>query len=330
MASDNRRAAGWVTFSKDLRHIDYTTQEAIMATRICTHTAPDLDAALGTWLAARYLAHGTVSYGFVPAGETDTTADMVIDTGRVYDTATHRYDHHMPEWANRRDVCAAGMVYAAALARAATDAQRDELHALRPLVNLVTAIDHGAAPEWAYETGIAAIASSIRARLRGDDSAMLAALHQLIDDVASALWVREQVRREFADHAHPLSDKIVFIRNGSALMTRYALDTLGYELVLFVTDSRDKAPPTVTIGIQRANESPLHCGEIVDAIQARAGQAGEGEIVAELASWYRHPSGFFAGRGTAKNPDPMPVTERNLQILAALLVEVMREEHHAA
>jgi hypothetical protein len=28
----------------------------------------------------------------------------------------------------------------------------------------------------------------------------------------------------------------------------------------------------------------------------------------ELARWYLHEAGFFAGRGTAKAPDPTPLT----------------------
>lgn len=295
-----------------------------MTTRICTHQSPDLDAALGTWLAARYLATAPVEYVFVPAGNTDPTATMVIDTGREYDTSRHRYDHHMHLWALRRDVCAATQVYDSCLAAAQGDAQRkQELEDLRPLVRLVTEIDHGAAADWVYETGLAGIASSIRTRLRGDDSAMLAALHQLIDDVAGAIWTRNRARREFATCATQIDERVVLIRDGSAVVTRLALEEMGYEVALFVSDNRDKMPSTFTVGIQRANESPLDCGRLVDAMEAKAELAGDGEVAAELHIWYRHPAGFFAGRGTAKTPHPLPVSERALQVIASLLVEVL-------
>lgn len=303
-----------------------------MSTRICTHQAPDLDATLGTWLFRRYLAPSDdIEWVFVPAGETDPAAYAVIDTGREYEPRRHRYDHHMPEFALRRSICAASLVYEHALIRA-TPAQHAELVVLRPLVELVTAGDHGRAPDWSYQVGPHAQASAIRARLRGDDQAMLAALHQLIDDIASSLWTREQVRREAPSKLFPLGERIALIRDGSALLTRYALDTngMGYELALFVSDHRDQSPPTIAVGMQRATESALHCGALVDAMQARAAQAGDGEVVAELQRWYRHPSGFFAGRGTAKAPDVTPVSERVIQTIAALLAQCLREAEREA
>jgi hypothetical protein len=295
-----------------------------MSIRICTHQAPDLDAALGTWLYKRYLAQPTPSYVFVPAGQTYADAEAVIDTGCEYDPVRGRYDHHMLPWAKRRDICAAAMVYQACLV-SAQGAARQELEDLRPLVQLVTEIDHGAAADWVYETGLAGIASSICTRLRGDDSAMLAALHQLIDDVAGAIWTRNRARREFATCATQIDERVVLIRDGSAIVTRLALEEMGYEVALFVSDNRDKMPSTFTVGIQRANESPLDCGRLVDAMEAKAELAGDGDVVAELSRWFRHPTGFFAGRGTAKNPDPSELSERVLQVIASLLVAVVRE-----
>lgn len=293
---------------------------------IITHVAPDLDAALGTWLYRRYIVDGVVDWGFVPAGTGHETAAGVIDTGREYSPYEARYDHHQPELADDRTVCAASLVYDTCRQMPLSPEQREELKALQPLVELVTAGDHGRAPDWSYKIGPHAIAASIRARLRGDDHAMLAALHQLIDDIALSLWMRARVEREFQNHGFPLADNIMLIRNGSALMTRYALDELKYELVLFVTDSRDQSPATLTVGIQRASESALDCGALVDAMQHRAAQTGDADVVAELERWYRHPSGFFAGRGTAKAPDPSPISERTVQAIASLLVEVLSDD----
>lgn len=282
---------------------------------IVTHVAPDLDAALGTWLFRRYLAPSDdIEWVFVPAGETDPAAYAVIDTGREYEPRRHRYDHHMPEFAMQRSICAASLVYEHALIRA-TPAQHAELVALRPLVEVVTAGDHGRAPAWSYQVGPHAQASAIRARLRGDDQAMLLSLHQLIDDIASSLVTRARVAQEFATHAYSVSEEVVLIRNSSSLLTRYALDEMGYALALFVSDNRQQLPATVTVGIQRATESALHCGAIVDAVQSLAAEAGDGEVVAEVQRWYRHPSGFFAGRGTAKAPDPSPISERSFSAL---------------
>lgn len=302
---------------------------------IVTHTAPDLDAALGTWLIARYMQtseHDVIMYGFVPAGQTREEADFVVDTGREYIASEGRYDHHMPELANDTSISAASLVYQACMAVHQPAEVMRELIAIKPLVELVVAGDHGRAPAWSYEVGPHAQASSIRNRLRGDDHATLAALHQLIDDIAGALIVRAQVAAEFGERAYPVGERIVLIRDGSALLTRYALDTngMGYELALFVSDHRDQSPPTIAVGMQRATESALHCGALVDAMQARAAQAGDGEVVAELQRWYRHPSGFFAGRGTAKAPDVTPVSERVIQTIAALLAQCLREAEREA
>ncbi len=100
---------------------------------IITHTAPDLDAALGTWIAARYwrIADEPVLFGFVPAGATHDEATMVIDTGRVYNAAARRYDHHMPELANDTSISAASLIYQASLAVYQPDAAMFELEAIR-------------------------------------------------------------------------------------------------------------------------------------------------------------------------------------------------------
>jgi hypothetical protein len=53
----------------------------------------------------------------------------------------------------------------------------------------------------------------------------------------------------------------------------------------------------------------VHVGELVDSIQVYAVQHNSTILATELASWYRHNSGFFSGRGTAKAPreDTIPV-----------------------
>jgi len=78
------------------------------------------------------------------------------------------------------------------------------------------------------------------------------------------------------------------------------------------------------IGVQRSAEwtSP-NVGQLVEAaiaeMKALLGEA----MVMELSSWFRHPAGFFAGRGTGKAPDPRPV-EVDLEVVARLLDRVWR------
>lgn len=64
--------------------------------------------------------------------------------------------------------------------------------------------------------------------------------------------------------------------------------------------------PTHARGVMRAGEwTTPHCGNLViDVIETTVQPP---EMYAELASWYRHEAGFFAGKGTQKAPcaDPM-------------------------
>ena len=72
-------------------------------------------------------------------------------------------------------------------------------------------------------------------------------------------------------------------------------------------------PGTVSVGIMRGGEGDdPHVGDLVGMVHDNA------ELLAELDRWFRHPAGFFAGRGTAKAPDPTPLTVSIVEIAQAI------------
>jgi hypothetical protein len=74
----------------------------------------------------------------------------------------------------------------------------------------------------------------------------------------------------------------------------------GARLVVFSDYSKNK------IDICRAYEwTTPHVGDLVQTVTSAIHAAPE--IVAELDTWYQHPVGFFAGRGSEKAPSDRPI-----------------------
>lgn len=95
----------------------------------------------------------------------------------------------------------------------------------------------------------------------------------------------------------------------------------GARLVVFTSAT----PDTVSCGVMRGGE-----GQEPDCRALVLGLLNDGEAEApwaprwdsaeyhEMARWFCHPAGFFAGRGTQKAPDPTPLTASLLLIAQSL------------
>ncbi|HRX82500.1 MAG TPA: DUF123 domain-containing protein, partial [Pirellulaceae bacterium] len=82
---------------------------------IVTHKRPDLDAIVSAWLAQDFLFAGQDSQVvFVDRGRVPRlkdSADCLVDVGNEHDPSRLRFDHKPPAFPNRRDSCAAKLVW---------------------------------------------------------------------------------------------------------------------------------------------------------------------------------------------------------------------------
>lgn len=268
-----------------------------MSMPIVIHVAPDLDCITGAWLLQRYggLAENPVI--FVNTGSPDASllrsARAVVDTGRDYHPESLRFDHHQDPGLP----CAAALVY-----RWIKDKGADVEH-LRHLLNVVDAHDRGMPyPDTNHSRAMGLHAIYGAGRPEGDDAGSLAWGYQLLDALDKAARDREEGRRLLDQHTVYRSGDglLVALRDAPRAATSAAFER-GARLVVFA----DYA--TNAIGVQRAQEWALpHVGELVETVLHTSDTVGP-ITHAELERWFRHPAGFFAGRGTAKAPSTEPI-----------------------
>lgn len=265
--------------------------------RIVTHMRPDWDAIMSCWLLQRYGGFTDADIVFVRAGETDTTAAAVVDTGRMYHPLTNRYDHHQFNY----DESAANLV-----------AQALDLPVwLRPLVALVHAGDIGHADaDTSKHLGMHALLAVLRRNDGITDTALVVRGYEILDLLAADLAHQAQGAAEVLAKTLATSPdgRVVLIRNGSKA-TSDAAAAAGAEIVIFWQDT----PVTVTIGMVASRGTGHHMGKIVQRIQQRlrAGTcglsvSGQRVLLNELAGWFLHETGWYAGRGSHLSPNPQP------------------------
>jgi len=276
---------------------------------IVTHVHPDADAIASVWLASRFLGTDP-DVIFVSAGNPDPAAldaaDVVVDVGRVYDPARLRFDHHLP---GMEGDCAAYQVWRYA------NAEQD-LEYLAPLVNLVLAGDIGdASAKQSRDVGLHALITGMHARKASDLEVMMFGF-QLLDLIEEGLKAKYEARKALARATVYQSNDglIVAIKDGDQGCTAAAFEN-GAALVVFQSSYQlADGSTTHAVGVQRSGgRSDPHVGQLIERLANELEAYVQGE---ELARWFRHPAGFFAGRGTAKAPDARPVTV-SLESIAA-------------
>jgi hypothetical protein len=278
-------------------------------TMIVTHTSPDWDAIAAVWLLKRHGGMSDAPVVFVNTGNPDTTAlaeaDAVVDTGREYDPARRRFDHHQ-FGATANDVCATSLVYADVVN------PKGGYEYLDPLVRLIFDGDTGKpGANLSRTAGIHALLSARKAR-RESDAALMEWGCGVLDDLAAHLQAREEARRTLRQYTVWQSDdgrvRALF---GAPQSATFAAFEDGARLVVFATPGEE----TNACGVMRGGEGDEpSCKALVLGLL----NDGEGEApwaprwdsaeYAEMVRWFLHPAGFFAGRGTQKAPDPTPLT----------------------
>lgn len=281
---------------------------------IITHVSPDFDAIGAVWLLKRYGGLEAADVFFVNTGNPDkdllASATAVVDTGRVFDPARLRFDHHQLPGKEANETCAAWQVFMHVFLETVNDrAAWQRINALDPLIWLIYEGDTGkSGANESRQRGIHALLSSKKAT-RADDYALLAYGFDLLDALAASLFAQDEARRTLATHTvYRSEDGLVVALRDAPQGATFAAHEAGARLVLF---SSELPGPSYARGVMRGGEgADVHCGELVEhIINAPSLSWSKPDLRSELLGWYRHESGFFAGKGTAKAPcaDPMLV-----------------------
>lgn len=282
-----------------------------MSKTIVTHVSPDFDAIASVWLLKRYGGLADADVVFVNTGAPDPAvleaATAVVDTGRVFDPARLRFDHHQLPGKAANETCAAHQVFMSML----VDHVRDtpiwrELMAIDPLIRLIYAGDTG--KKEANESrriGIHALLSN-RKRQGADSYAALAYGFDLLDNLAQSLISQDEALKSLVLHTvYRSDDGLVVALEDAPHGATFAAHEAGARLVVFADYAKN------AIGVMRGGEgADVHIGGLVSGL-LNDYDCGLDDIAPavfeELCTWYRHQAGFFAGRGTDKAPSDKPI-----------------------
>jgi hypothetical protein len=294
---------------------------------IVTHASPDLDALTSVYLLQRYAGLADAAVCFVNTGSPDpavlAAAAAVVDTGRELDPARLRFDHHQDALLPS----AAMLVFDWLCERGA-----DVAH-LEPLIALVNANDLGQ-PHDGKETsallGLHALISVAKHHQHGDDQAVLAWGLSLLAMLDGHLRRHAEARTQVLACLRwqsPDGRVVALDTTGVAggAVTRAAGEVLGCELAVWVSsEAGADGRTTHSVGCMRLGESTVDVGELADQAMHRANHI----VAFELRQWFKHASGFFAGRGTPKAPR-YDVPDVDAEAVArALWVALVRKPAH--
>lgn len=277
-------------------------------TLIITHTNPDWDAITGVWLLERYGGFDNAEVAFVNTGNPDQEllekADAVVDTGKVWDTIRCRFDHHHLPGQQANDTCATKQVfdYVWSYRYDLAGGMDTEIEHLRPLVDLIFAGDTGR-PEAnaSREIGLHALLSGYKAWYKEQNppnEILVAYGFGLLDVLDVRLRQQAVAKAELAEKAvYKSEDGLVWAIKGSTGSTFAAYEE-GARIVVFEGEPIEvDGGTTYPVGIMRAGEwQEPHVGNLAEAV-------GENPLFTnEIGKWFKHPAGFFAGKGTPKAP----------------------------
>lgn len=262
--------------------------------KIITHTSPDWDAIGAAWLVKRFLLPDAeiVCMGMGEITRNRGIASAIVDCGGEYDPALLRFDHHH---LGDNETCAMWQVW---------QHLGQGVDYLEPIVMLIYAGDVGASVFGAGTSRRVGLHAQLAARKEEgwSDAALIQWGCQELDLLVARLIRQQQARVELAERCvwESADGKIVAIEDGEPRHSQAAY-AAGATLVVFRGDVPTERGVTYSVGISRnmGAEFP-HIGELLAASMI------DGE--AERDGWFRHPAGFFAGRGTPKTPrqDPVP------------------------
>jgi len=293
---------------------------------IITHTAPDMDAITSCWLLQRFGGLNAAEIRFVNTGNPDpellASAEAVVDTGKIYDPTKNRFDHH-------QDAKLKSATYLVADTLRTRGGHEEALREIWPLIVLIDEADRGIWSSGSSQSRVHGLHAIFSGGLPSgmSDLGMLAWGYQLLDSLFTTYQRRAEGRAALTEHLVYESDDglLLAIKDAPRSATSAAFER-GARLVLFA-DTTSNA-----IGLQRSSEwATPHAGDLVERLAERLAAWAAAPVDddgfepdlaqalgAELDTWFKHPVGFFAGRGTAKAPSNEPISI-GLVTLATLL-----------
>lgn len=273
---------------------------------IIGHVSPDWDCIGALWLLKRYGGMADEEIVLVNTGDPDNPllnkATAVVDTGRIFNPAWRRFDHHHFLGTAANETCATLQV-AQWLVLHRPDF---DFNPIWPLVNLIYFGDTGR-PEAneSRQRGIHALLSAKKAAKWTDDALLIYGF-ELLDTLTASLFAQDTARGSLAQHTVYRSDDglLIALRDAPYGAT-FAAHEAGARLVVFSNYEKN------SIGVMRGGEgTDVHCGGLVSSL-LNDYDCGLDDISAalfdELAIWYRHQAGFYAGRGSDKAPSDKPI-----------------------
>lgn len=286
---------------------------------IATHTSPDWDAITSCWLLQRFGGLETAEVVFVNTGRPDPRvidqAKAVVDTGRIYDPADLRFDHHQMRPGDRHNTCAAEQVAMHLLELGKVDLS------IWPIVNLVWAGDIGAArdgADWSRQVGIHAVLSGWKRQGHSDEWLLMHG-YVILDALAADLRGKAEGRRKLdACTVWKSDDGLVWALEGGGHGAGNAAAELGARLVVYV-DSHTRGGRTYyAAGCWRYGGYEVqepHVGKLVERL---ADTPASTSLSCELEGWFCHPAGFYAGAGGDKAPRTDPPSVGAAEIAQAI------------
>lgn len=288
---------------------------------IVTHVNPDWDALGAAWLLSRFHPKTThAQLMFVTAKNPDAdmlrAATAVVDVGLVYDAKNLRFDHHQEDYAE--NLSATGLVYKHLVESGIAGNYFNNLQHIEPLVRLINNVDLGErAPEgeFSFQFGIHALLSAERYRLSTQTDK-----ENLFSEVARwAFGILNLLSEKMSHEARQriaLENKLVYRSEDKRFCAAKSTNDMtvfsaGADVALVMSESGARLPSGQTthpITLSRApgKKEPDIAG-LVEEILTKAGPNLDANLREELERWWRHPAGFYAGRGTPKAPCGLPI-----------------------
>jgi len=267
---------------------------------IVTHTNPDFDAITYLWLLKRFIPKfKDAEIKLLAFSQIDQDvlekADSVGDMGSVYHPATWRFDHHHLVENQSTDTCAAQMLWEYLLFL-----QIDVTY-LSPLIEIIYQGDLARTDPVSIHSILwgAGLQRNLLTGQRLTDQEMIATGFEILDRVAAWLKHKFELSAELVDKVIWKSDDnlIWAIRGGTASLNFAAYDE-GARIIVFEGEPfNTNVGTSYPVGANRAPEwQEPHLGKLIDSVVSTS------PVAQELALWFRHNAGFFAGRGSRKAP----------------------------
>jgi hypothetical protein len=192
---------------------------------------------------------------------------------------------------------------------------------LKPLVDLIHAGDTaGALARQSAETGIHALLGAYKRQAKTDADVLAWGCEQL-DLLAASLRHRSDAKAKLeACLIYQSADnQVVGIVGGDGSVTYAAHEVYGSRLAVFANEQTlPDGSVTYAVGVSRLGGAEVTEPNVGDIVRHVLETTQDEAMAHELGGWFRHPAGFFAGRGTATAPSTEPLVVQPLNLCAAI------------